>query len=130
MSDAHEPTEAVALIEVIAAAIRNELGEEIDAYPGFAAPERADPMNRAFRAVVFALLQMSTPTTETLPALVSRTLLHVAERRLAAEGIDDRHARLLLDEEPGRPDDWLCFLILSSRQQVEDALRPEEPDRA
>jgi hypothetical protein len=128
MSDAKMPTRVVALIEAIAAAIRAELGAEIDAYPGGRDPGRADPMNRAFRAVVLALLRMSTPTAEDLPALVSRTLLQVAGRRLAAEGFEDRQTRLLLDEEPGRPDDWLTFLILSSRQQVEDALRPDEPD--
>ena len=38
MSDADVPAEALALIEAVAGAIRDELGEEIDAYPG---PPRA-----------------------------------------------------------------------------------------
>ena len=36
----------------------------------------------------------------------------------------------LIDEEPGSPDDWLCFLILSSRAQIEHLLGPGGPDLA
>jgi hypothetical protein len=130
MSDAVVSTEALAAIELIAGAIRDELGEEIDAYPGFRAPENADPFNRAFRAVVRAILAVSGASKETLPALVSQSLRRVAERRLAADGYDGGQARYLLDEEPGSPDDWLAFLILSSRAQIEPLLKPDDPHLA
>jgi hypothetical protein len=87
-------------------------------------PERADPINRAFRAVVRSLLEADGTPGESLPALVSRTLRLAAEHRLAAEGWDDRRVRLLLDLEPGSPDDWLAYLILSSRAQIEPLLGP------
>ena len=38
-------------------AIREELGEAIDAYPGCRSPEGADPINRAFRAVARSLIR-------------------------------------------------------------------------
>ena len=130
MSDIDVPAGTLALIAVVAGAIRDELGEEIDAYPGGGAPERADPINRAFRAVVAALLHGAVIATEGPPAPVSRALWQLAERRLAAEGWDDRQARLLIDEEPGSPDDWLAFLLLSSRAQIEPLFMPEDPDHA
>ena len=119
------PAEALALVERIAGAIRQELGEEIDAYPGASSPEQADPINRAFRAVVSSLLEASGIPGSSLPALLSRTLRLSAENRLAAEGWDDGLVRLLLDLEPGGPDDRLAYLILSSRAQIEPLLGPE-----
>src|SRR5262249_22778451 len=47
MSEVDHNREAAVLLERIAAAIRDELGTEIEAYPGAFSPERADPMNRA-----------------------------------------------------------------------------------
>jgi len=47
MSDAGIPAEALAILEVVAGAIRRELGAAIDAYPGRREPEQADPLNRA-----------------------------------------------------------------------------------
>ena len=125
MPDADASAEALALIETIAGAIRDELGPEIDAYPGLRRPERADPFNRAFRAVVRAILQRDAPDAVVSPTLVSQALGQVAERRLAAEGWDDRQVRSLVEQEPGSPDDWLAFLILNSRPQIEPLLRPE-----
>jgi hypothetical protein len=130
MSDADVPPEALAVIEVVAGAIRAALGEEVDAYPGRRAPEGADPLNRAFRAVVRAILGPNTSSIEDTHSLVSRALRRVAERRLAAEGWDDDRVQMLIDEEPGSPDDWLGFLILSSRARIEPLLTPEDPDRA
>jgi len=130
MPDAEVPAEALALVERIAGAIRDELGEEIDAYPGASSPELADPINRAFRAVVRSLLEADATPDQSLPALVSLTLHRAAEHRLAAEGWDDHRVRLLLDLEPGSPDDWLCLLILSSREQIEPLLGPGGADPA
>jgi hypothetical protein len=130
MPDADASAEALALIEIIAGAIRDELGPEIDAYPGSRRPEQSDPLNRAFRAVVRAILQRDAPAAVVSPMPVSRVLRQVAERRLAAEGWGNHQVQFLIDQEPGSPDDWLAFLILSSRAQIEPLLKPEDPDHA
>jgi hypothetical protein len=124
MSKPDNSSSLLNVLERIAEAIRQELGEEIDAYPGCRSFEGADPMNRAFRAVVRSLLAADLPPTE-LNSLVSQALRQLAERRLAAEGWDDRQIKFLSEEEPGGPDDWLAFLILSSRQQIEPLLDPD-----
>jgi hypothetical protein len=113
------------LLESIAQAIRRELGEEIDAYPGCRSPEGADPLNQAFRAVVRSRLEADLPPTGNTHSLVSQALRQLAEGRLAAEGWDDGQVKFLIEDEPGGPDDWLAFLILSSRQQIEILLDPD-----
>ena len=128
MSDADLSAEDLAIIEVVAGAIRDELGEEVDAYPGRHEPEGADPLNRAFRAVVRAILGPNTSGIEGTHSHVSRALRRVAERRLAAEGRDDHQVQVLLDLEPGSPDDWLVYLILSSRAQIEHLLESGGPE--
>ncbi len=125
MPDAEVPAEALAVVERIARAIRNELGEAIDAYPGCRSPDGADPLNRAFGAIVRALLAMDPFSGGDLAGSVSRSLLRVASRRLGAEGWDDLQIKILIEEEPGHPDDWLIFLILSSRSQIEPLLDPD-----
>ena len=129
MSDADLSAEALAIIEVVAGAIRAELGAEVDAYPGRHGPEGADPLNRAFRAIVRAILGPNTSGVEDTHSLVSRALRQVAERRLTAEDRDDHRVKTLIDEEPGSPDDWLAYLMLSSRAQIEPLLTPDDPDR-
>src|SRR4051812_49150023 len=114
MPDDDVPAGALAFVELIAGAIRAELGAEVDAYLGCRAPEGADPLNRAFRAVVRSLLAADGARGDELDGSVSRTLLLVASRRLAAEGRHDGRAKALIEEEAGSPDDWLTFLILSS----------------
>ena len=101
MPDADVPAGALALVARIAGAVRDELGEEIDAYPGISSPDLADPLNRAFRAVVRSLLEADGIPGASLATLVSRTLRLAAEYRLAAEGWDERQVRLLIDLEPG-----------------------------
>ncbi len=130
MYDADLPIEALSIIEVVAGAIRDELGEEVDAYPGRREPEGADPLNRAFRAIVRAILGPNTSGVEGTHLVVSQALRRVAERRLTAEGWDDHQVKTLIDNEPGSPDDWLAYLILSSRAQIEPLLTPDDPDRA
>ncbi len=125
MLDADISAGALALVERIAGAIRVELGEEVDAYPGCRSPDGADPLNRVFGAIVRSLLAMDAVSGDDLAGLVSRTLLQVASRRLEAEGWDDLTIKTLIEEEPGRPDDWLIFLILSSRPQIEPLLDPD-----
>ncbi len=125
MADFEIPAEALALVELIAGAIRAELGAEVDAYPGCRAPEGADPLNRAFRAVVRSILAADGAPGDELAVSVSRALLLVASRRLTAEGRHDGRAKELIEEEPGSPDDWLTFLILSSLPQIEPPLGPD-----
>lgn len=125
MSDADLPIEALANIEVIAGAIRDELGEEIDAYPSRRSPEGAEPLNRAFRAAVRAILAAGGVRADDLAASVSLALLLIASRRLEDEGWDAPRAKALVEQEPGSPDDWLCFLALSSRPQIEPPLDPD-----
>ncbi len=125
MPDADIPAEALALVETIAGAIRVELGEAVDAYPGCRSPDGADPLNRAFGAIVRSLVAMDAVSGGDLAGSVSRTLLRVASRRLGAEGWDDLQIKTLIEEEPGHPDDWLIFLILSSRSQIEPLLDPD-----
>ena len=128
MSDAELSVQALAIIEVVAGAIRDELGEEVDAYPGRQEPEGADPLNRAFRAIVRAILGPNTSGIEGTHSLVSQALRRLAERRLTAEGRDDHQVKALIDEEPGSPDDWLVYLILSSRAQIEHLLESGGPE--
>ena len=131
MPDDDVPPEALIVIELIAGAVRDELGDEIDAYPGHSAPEQADPLNRAFQAVVLTLLESGPTPGVPVAVSVSGPCAGSPRRRLAADGCDALQARLLLDEEPGSPDDWLTFLVLSSRTQVEprsETSRPTSPD--
>ena len=127
MPDADIPAGALALVERVAAAIRAELGADIDAYPGRSSPERADPLNRAFCAVARSLLEADGIPAASLHMLVSRTLRLAVERRLAAEGWGGRQVKSLMEEEPGSPDDWMAFLLLSSREQIEPLLGPDGP---
>jgi hypothetical protein len=79
----------LALLERIARAIRRELGEVIDAYPGGRSPEQADPLNRSFRAIVRSLLESDLPSTADLNSLAFFTL-----RRISF-GLVRRKARIL-----------------------------------
>jgi hypothetical protein len=126
MPTTDRPPGCLATLEVIAGAIRRELGEAIDSYPGCRSPEGADPINRGFRAVARSLVVLDlTPAADPTP-LVSRALLMLARRRLAAEGRDDLRVKVLIEEEPGGPDDWTAFLILSSRTKIEPLLNPDD----
>jgi hypothetical protein len=127
MPDPDISPETLALMGRIAGAIRVELGESIDAYPGYRSPEAADPINRAFRAIVGRLIEAEVPPVADPDGTVSRALRLLAGRRLMAEGWDDDQVKSLIEGEPGGPDDWLAFLILSSRPQIEPLL---DPDRA
>ena len=104
----------MAIVEVIAGAIRRD-------------PDRAHPLDRAFRAVARGVLAAGGGPGAALGVVTSAALLAVAARLLRAEGKDDNQGRLLVQEEVGSPDDWLAFLILSSRPQVESLLDPDRP---
>ena len=122
MTDDDVSAQALTILDLVASAIRGVLGEEIDAYPGHNDPEGADPMNKAFRAVATAIVRK---TLDNLTTSVSTILRRLAEQKLQGEGFDDAQVRTLIEEEPGSPDDWLVFLILSSKAQIENVIEDE-----
>jgi hypothetical protein len=101
------------------------LGAAIDAYPGCRSPEGADPINRAFRAVTGTLARADLAHGTDLDGIVSRALRQLTQRRLKAESWDDDQVKTLVEDEPGSPDDWLVFLLLSAREQIEPLLDPD-----
>ena len=129
MSQPYEHAHEVALIEGLAGAIRRELGDEVEVCPGQRAPDQAEPLNRAFRAVVRLVLEpLVAPGA--LPAEVSRVLRRVARGRLDAGGLSERQVRTLLEFEAGTPDDWAVFLALVPWHEVLFWLGSEDQDPA
>jgi hypothetical protein len=126
MSQPSEHAPALALVAGLAAAIRGELGDQVEACPGHRSPEQAEPLNRVFRAVVRHLLESLTPPGGDLTAEVRRGLHHAARDRLGTGGLDEFQVRTLLELEPGTPDDWPVFLILVPRHEVLYWLGPGE----
>jgi hypothetical protein len=112
MFDTYERSAEFALIETVAETIRGELGDEVEACPGFQTPEQADPLNRVFRALTRRILEPIVASGYELSDLVTRVLRELVTKRLTAGGLSEFQIRLLLDLEPGVPDDWLTFLIL------------------
>ena len=130
MTEPFEKTPEFVLTDRIAEAIRAELGSEIEVCPGYTSPERAEPLNRAFRAIARCVLE-PVPTSPTdLPRLVSHALRRLVVRRLEAGGLGERPIQTLLDFEPGAPDDWLTFLLLVPWAEVLFWLTYEDPEPA
>jgi hypothetical protein len=127
MHDTRDPTDELALIEAIAAAIRDELGVAIEDQPGFRGPDEAGQVNRAFRAVVRTIFRNSAPG-EDLPALLSDVLRRLARRRLEAGLLDAREVDHLLRLEFEGRDDWLAYLILTAWSEIEYLLETRGPD--
>jgi hypothetical protein len=101
-----------ATVATIAGTIRQELGDQVEACPGLARPEQAEPLNRLFRALVRRLLEPILEPGHDLSRLTSWALRELTCSRLAAGGLDDHQIQILLELEPGTPDDWLTFLLL------------------
>ena len=129
MFDAYERTVEFATIEGIAAALRAELGPEIEDQPGWRDPADAGQANRAYRAAARRILSAIAPRSTDLAGLLSWVLGRVARRRLAAGGLDARRAEVLLNLGPGPRDDWLAFLTLAPWPEVEHLLEDEGLDR-
>src|SRR5262249_23232063 len=72
MFDACEQTDALVLIEAIAAALREELGIAIEGQPGFHDQAEAGQVDRAFRVMAATILRTIAPADEGLPPLLSR----------------------------------------------------------
>jgi hypothetical protein len=128
MFDACEETREFALIEAIAAALREELGIAIEEQPGFHEPSEAGQVNRAFRFMARTILQTIIPTDQDLPALLSQVLARLARRRLEAGLLDAHEIGHLLGLELDGRDDWLAFLVLTDWSEVEYLLQTRGPD--
>jgi hypothetical protein len=72
MHDTSDQTPEFALIEAIAAALREELGVAIEDQPGFHDPSEAGQVNRAFRGVVRTILRSIAMPDEDRPAFLSK----------------------------------------------------------
>ena len=129
MFDACEQTDQFALIEAIAAALREELGVAIEEQPGLQDPSGAGQINRAFRILARTILRAIVPPEEDLPALLSWVLGRLARRRLDAGLLDAREVDHLLGLELGGRVDWLAFLILTDWSEIEYLLQTRGPDR-
>ena len=128
MLDDYEPTGEFALIEAVAAALRDELGVAIEEQPGFHDPSEAGQVNRAFRIMTGTILRTITPAEGDLPALLSRVLGRLARRRLEAGLLDPHEVDHLLELELDGHDDWLAFLILTGWSEIEHLLQTRGPD--
>jgi hypothetical protein len=105
-------TPVLATVALIAETIRQELGDEVEACPGCARPEQAEPLNRLFRALVRRLLEPVVGSGPDLARVSSWILRKLTQERLTAGGLDEHQIKILLELEPGTPDDWLTFLLL------------------
>jgi hypothetical protein len=128
MCDTRDPSDDLALIEAIAAALREELGVPIEEQPGFHHPDEAGQVNRAFRAMVRTILRAGVPAGDDLPAALSDVLRRLARRRLEAGLLDAREVEHLLATEFDGRDDWLAYLILAPWSEIEFLLETRGPD--
>jgi hypothetical protein len=112
MFERYVDTPTLATVALIAETIRQQLGDEVEACPGCTRPEQAEPLNRLFRAVVRRLLEPIVESSHDLSRVTSWILRKLTQERLTAGGLDERQIRMLLELEPGTPDDWLTFLLL------------------
>ena len=128
MCDTRDAPDDLALIEAIAAALREELGVPIEEQPGFHHPDEAGQVNRALRAITRTILRAGVPSAEDLPAALSDVLRRLARRRLEAGLLDAREVEHLLGLEFDGRDDWLAFLILAPWSEIGFLLETRGPD--
>jgi hypothetical protein len=128
MRDANDPSDPLALLEAIAAALREELGVSIEEQPGFHHPDEAGQVNRAFRVMVRTILRPGVPAGAGPSAMLSDVLRRLARRRLEVGLLDAREVEHLLRLEFDGRDDWLAFLILAPWPEIEFLLQTRGPD--
>jgi hypothetical protein len=128
MRETRDPPVELALIEAIAMALHEELGDPIEEQPGFKSPDEAGQINRAFRATVRTILRSSRPAGEDPSSLLSDVLGRLARRQLETGLLDAREVEHLLRLEFDGRDDWLAFLILAPWSEIEFLLESRGPD--
>jgi hypothetical protein len=128
MCDSRDPPDELALLEAIAAALREELGVPIEEQPGFHHPDEAGQVNRAFRAMARTILRSGVPVGEDPSVTLSDVLRRLARRRLEVGLLDAREVEHLLGLEFDGRDDWLAFLILAPWSEIEFLLETRGPD--
>ena len=128
MCDTRDPPDDLALLEAIAAALREELGVPIEEQPGFHHPDEAGQVNRAFRATASTILRPDLSAGDDLPAALSDVLRRLARRRLEMALLDAREVDHLLALEFDGRDDWLAYLILAPWSEIEFLLETRGPD--
>jgi hypothetical protein len=112
MYEQYAHTHEFATIAMIAETIRGELGDEVEACPGFARPEQAEPLNRLFRALVRRFLEHIVESGDDPARLTSWVIRELAHRHLTDGGLDAHRIKTVLELESGTPDDWLTYLLL------------------
>lgn len=107
------------LVVMIAEALRDQFGEEIDAHPGGERVE-AGSVNRAFRAVVRSIVVGDKADAERSTTILTSLLREAALRRLLELSIAPDQAADLLSSEPALGDAWLAYLALAPRSVIDD----------
>jgi hypothetical protein len=128
MCDTRDPPDDLALIEAIAADVREELGTTIEEQPGFHHPDEAGQVNRAFRTMARTILRPDIPAGEDPAVMLSDVLRRLAWQRLEAGLLDAREVEHLLALEFDGRDDWLAFLILAPWSEIEFLLETRGSD--
>ncbi len=129
MSVTRDPPDDLALIEAVAAALREELGVPIEEQPGFRHPDEAGQVNRAFRIMARTILEASRPGDADLASRLSDALRRLARRRLELGLLDAREVEHLLRLEFDGRVDWLAYLILAPWSEIEFLVETRGPNR-
>jgi hypothetical protein len=129
MCETRDPPGHLALIQAIAAALREELDDPIEEQPGFKSPDEAGQVNRAFRAMASTILRSSLPGRDDHSAPLSDVLRQLARRRLESGLLDARELEHLLRLEFDGRDDWLAFLILAPWSEIKFLVESRGPDQ-
>jgi hypothetical protein len=125
MNDAVEHSGEFRLIQEIAAALRAEIGVEMEDQPGFGDPAEAGQVNRAFCIMARCILQTQIQPGEELAERVTSLLSLAARQRLELGGLTTAQTQQILEMVPVRRDDWYAFLILTGWNELLRLLDPE-----
>jgi hypothetical protein len=126
MDPGYELTTEFVTIEGIAAAIRDDLGADMDEeFPARDDPAKAGLINRAFRATVRYLLERVIVRSDQLSTTLSAVFVRVAERRLKSVGLADQTTEPFVRARAAGHDDWPAFVILARRDVLASAIQDE-----
>ena len=128
MDDTRDPPDDRALLEAIAAALREALRVPIEEQPGLHDPDEAGQVNRAFRVVVRTILRSDVSAGERPAAELSDVLRRLVRRRLEIGLLDAHEVEHLLGLEFDGRDEWLAFLVLTTWPEIEHLPETPGPD--